>query len=100
MNLPLVIANTKDDEFEFLDDESYERWAKTAPKHTLQRFKGLGTFNTKRFKKILDNKEKYLVKVNKLETVDFDSIALAFKGSLADERKEWLNGVNYFNEFE
>jgi DNA gyrase/topoisomerase IV subunit B len=100
MNTPLVIATVKGKEHEFWTDESYEEWAKTAPKHDVSRFKGLGKFKTPRFKKILENRENYLVRVNKLEAIDTARINLAFKGNQADDRKEWLNGVNYFASFE
>jgi hypothetical protein len=40
------------------------------------------------------------VRIGKLEAEDLSGINLAFKGSLADERKEWLNDVNYFSSFE
>ena len=100
MNTPLVIATTKGKEQEFLTDEEYEEWAKTAPKHEAARFKGLGKFKTARFKQILENRENYLVRIGKLEDADFAGIDLAFKGSLADKRKDWLNDINYFSSFE
>lgn len=100
MSTPLVIATTKGKEQEFWTDEEYEEWAKTAPKHEASRFKGLGKFKTPRFKKILENRENYFVRIGKLEAEDLSGINLAFKGSLADERKEWLNDVNYFSSFE
>ena len=100
MNTPLVIATTKGKEQEFLTDESYEDWAKTAPKHEAARFKGLGKFKTTRFKQILENRENYLVRIGKLEDEDFKGLDLAFKGSLADNRKDWLNDINYFGSFE
>jgi DNA topoisomerase-2 len=100
MATPLVIATVKGKETEFWTDEDYDEWSKTAPKHEATRFKGLGKFKTPRFKKILENRENYLVRIGKLEAVDFAGINLAFKGSMADDRKEWLNDVNYFNNFD
>jgi DNA topoisomerase-2 len=100
MNTPLVIATVKGVEKEFGTDEDYEEWAKTAPKHEASRFKGLGKFKTARFKKILENRENYLVRIRKLEDADLASISLAFKGSLADKRKNWLEDINYFSSFE
>ncbi len=97
MNTPLVIATIKGKEQEFLTDEAYEEWAKAAPKHEAARFKGLGKFKTARFKQILENRENYLVRIGKLEDADFKGLDLAFKGSLADKRKDWLCNVNYFN---
>ena len=96
MNTPLAISNIKGKEQEFLTDEDYNTWALTAPKHDVSRYKGLGTFTTKRFKMFIDNRDRYLVRVSKLEVTDLAKIELAFKGTLADERKEWLNDVNYF----
>jgi DNA topoisomerase-2 len=100
MTTPLVIAHVKGKDIDFLTDESYEQWALTAPKHEAARFKGLGTFTTARFKKIIEKRESYLVRIGKLEDADFAGINLAFKGSQADERKDWLTGVNYFSNFD
>jgi len=100
LNTPLVIATIKGKEHEFFTDEDYDAWAQTAPKHDVTRFKGLGKFKTARFKQILENRDKYLVRIGKLEVEDLDSISLAFKGSKADERKDWLAGVNYFAHVE
>jgi DNA topoisomerase-2 len=98
MNTPLVIADIKGKETEFWTDAEYETWAQTAPKHTASRFKGLGKFKTPRMKKILEQRERYLVRVTKLEVEDMNSIKLAFKGDMADDRKVWLEDVNYFAE--
>ena len=100
MNTPLVIANVKGKETEFLTDEDYEEWSKTASKHEVSRFKGLGKFKTSRFKKILENRDNYLIRIGKLEAVDMAGLDLAFKGTKADERKEWLSDVNYFSSFD
>lgn len=100
MTTPLVIANVKGKDVEFLTDDAYNEWAKTAPKHEVSRFKGLGTFTINRFKKIVENRENYLVRIGKLEKADFSGMDLAFKGSQADERKLWLDGVNYFSVVE
>lgn len=97
MATPLVIAEVKGKEYEFMTDEDYEEWSKTAPKHNVSRFKGLGKFKTPRFKKLLENRDRYLVRISKLEAKDVDAINLAFKGNRADDRKDWLNGVNYFS---
>jgi DNA topoisomerase-2 len=100
MNTPLVIADVKGKEVEFMTDEAYEEWSKTAPNHKASRFKGLGKFKTARFKKIIENRANYLMKITKIEDTDKDRITLAFKGNRADDRKDWLNGVNYFSSFE
>lgn len=105
MNTPLVIAQVKkrgsDPEIhEFFNDEDYEAWAKAAPKHTAERFKGLGAFETETFKRLLENREKYLIKLKTFTEDDAEGLALAFKGSKADERKVWLEGVSYFDKFD
>lgn len=100
LTTPLIIAKTKTEEFEFFNDADYEAWSQKAPKHTFERFKGLGTFTSKEFKKVIDNREKYLTQVTPLEAADYASIQLAFSGSLADDRKEWLSDASYFIEYD
>jgi DNA topoisomerase-2 len=100
LTTPLIIAKTKTEEFEFMDDTDYESWSKTAPKHTSERFKGLGTFTSKEFGKVISNRENYLTKIDTLELKDFNAINLAFSGSEADARKEWLGGASYFHEYD
>lgn len=99
MNTPLVIATAKDKaktEHEFFTDHEYEEWAKKAPSHTIKRYKGLGKFQADVFKRIINTREKYLVKYSKFTDVSEEALSLAFSGSRADDRKEWLAGVNYF----
>lgn len=100
LTTPLIIAKTKTEEFEFMDDVEYETWAKKAPKHTFERFKGLGTFTSKEFAKVMNKRESYLTKVDKLESKDFNAIKLAFSGTEADARKEWLSEASYFHEYD
>lgn len=101
INTPLVIATLKKgDTVEFMKDSDYETWAKTAPKHTARRYKGLGTFKTPVFKKVIEQRERYLVRITGIEDLDKESLSLAFDGGRADDRKEWLDGVNYFHKFE
>lgn len=98
MNTPLVVATVKGVEHEFMTDADYENWAKTAPKHDSTRFKGLGKFKTPRFKKLLENRERYLVQITEVKKTDAAALQLAFSGSMADDRKVWLEAVNYFDE--
>ena len=100
MSTPLYIAKTKNGEHEFFTEEEYTTWAKNAPKHTADYFKGLGGFDTKTFAKLLENREKYLTKISKLEALDFAKLELAFSDADANARKAWLSEVNYFGEFE
>jgi len=98
MNTPLVIASVKNVEHEFMTDADYEKWCETAPRHDTERFKGLGKFKTDRFKKLLENREKYLMRVTEIRSGDTEALSLAFTKSRADDRKVWLQGINYFHE--
>jgi len=101
INTPLVIAILKDkSELEFLTDDDYEQWSKKGIKHEAERYKGLGTFETPRFQKILEQRQRYLVRFSSLSEASQESLGLAFKGSRADDRKDWLAGINYFHKFE
>lgn len=95
---PLVIATYKKESKEFLTDDSYKEWAKTAPKHIARRYKGLGTFTTPVFKKVIENRECYLVKFSEFDMKDEEALNLAFSGDRADDRKVWLQGDNYFEQ--
>lgn len=100
LTTPLIIAKTKTEEIEFMDDADYEAWSKKAPKHTFERFKGLGTFTSAEFSKVMSKREAYLTKVTKLGEKDFEVINLAFSGTAADERKDWLSEASYFHEYD
>lgn len=98
MNTPLYIAKTsKGDVFEFFTEEEYQTWAKTAPKHKADYYKGLGGFDTETFERFLQNREKYLVQITELEAQDLAKFELAFSNTEADSRKAWLEGVTYFD---
>jgi DNA topoisomerase-2 len=97
MNTPLYIATTsKGDIYEFYTDEEYEAWAKSAPKHKADRYKGLGGFDTETFERLLENRENYLVQVTELEAADAAKLELAFSETEADARKIWLQDIRYF----
>jgi len=97
MNTPLYIVTTgKGEVHEFFTDEDFEAWALTAPKHKADRFKGLGGFDTDTFGRFLENRDKYLTRITELEAADMAKFELAFSNTKADARKEWLDGVNYF----
>ena len=100
LTTPLIIAKTKNEEIEFMDDSTYEAWAAKAPKHTFERFKGLGTFTSKEFSTVMNKRESYLTKIDKLEDIDFAAINLAFSGTEADARKDWLSESSYFVEYD
>lgn len=101
LNTPLVIAELKNkEELNFMTDEDYEEWVKKGIKHEARRFKGLGSYTIPRFKKIIEQREKFLIRLSAIEQPDTDGLALAFKGDMADERKDWLSGVSYFDKFD
>lgn len=102
MVTPLVIATMKrgGEVKEFFSDEEYEAWAARAPAHTADRYKGLGGFDTDTFKRFLAERERYLVRVSRLEAADRERLQLAFSGDLADSRKQWLEEVRYFQDLE
>lgn len=101
MNTPLYIAKTgKGDIHEFFTDEEYKEWAKTAPKHKADYYKGLGGFDTETFERFLQNREKYLVQITALEAQDIAKFELAFSNTFQDERKEWLDGITYFTDLD
>jgi DNA topoisomerase-2 len=82
---------------EFFTQEEYDKWAKTAPKHKADYYKGLGGFDTSDFKRFLENREQYLTKVTGLKKEDIARLELAFSGEMADDRKEWLSEINYWS---
>ena len=97
----VYIATTSNGQFhEFFDEESYETWQKTAPKHKADYFKGLGGFDTPTFERFITDSDKYLVQVSALEAQDLKKFELAFSSAEADSRKEWLQDVRYFDVVE
>lgn len=101
MKTPVYIATTSNGQiYEFFDEESYEAWQKTAPKHKADYFKGLGGFDTPTFERFITDSDKYLVQVSALEAQDLKKFELAFSSAEADSRKEWLQDVRYFDVVE
>ena len=94
---PLYLVQAGKEELEFFTDDEYHEWCKKGIKHKFDYFKGLGTFESAQFKKIIDNREKYLVKVNALDEIDLEKLNLAFSGKQANARKDWLSEANYFS---
>ena len=90
MNVPVIICDHKDGFDEFFDVPSYNDWAKKfKKKFEYHYFKGLGTYDTKVFKRFLDQPEKYMITISSKD----DSkqwLSLAFDPARADDRKEWL----------
>lgn len=90
MNTPLIIATKGKSEYEFFDDESYQKWSLENPNHKYKYYKGLGGFSTAQFKKFLLNEDKYLCKIQIEDQDDVDALDIAFDKSKSDDRKVWL----------
>jgi DNA topoisomerase-2 len=97
---PLYIVQAGKQELEFFTDDEYKEWSKAGIKHSFEYYKGLGSFSSSQFKKFLENREKYLIKVEKLEAPDIEKISLAFSNKEADNRKEWLSDASYFMSYD
>lgn len=100
LNTPLYIVKAGKEVLEFFTDDSYREWASKGIKHTFDYFKGLGAFDTSHFKKIIENREKYLVKLDPLSKEDEQRLFLAFSKTEADNRKEWLSDASYFKTYD
>jgi len=97
-NTPLYMARTNSGAVhEFFTEDEYEQWARSAPKHRADYFKGLGGFDTADFKRFLDNRDRYLVQVQQLDHADVKKFELAFDSKFADDRKVWLKDINYWS---
>jgi DNA topoisomerase II len=99
MQTPLYLVTTsKGEKLEFFTDDEFEAWAKNAPKHKADRYKGLGGFSTEDFETFLKDRQKYLIKIDKLSKGDFKKFELAFSNTEQDSRKVWLQDVEYFTQ--
>lgn len=91
---PMVVAGSKTSEKEFFSLEDFEEWRNSNDKKVQYRFlKGLGSNDSKRFKKYLDNPDKYMVQFSLENDEDRELLDLCFlkdKG-FSDKRKLWLN---------
>lgn len=90
MNTPLIIATVGTKTFEFFNVAAYTAWAELNPKHKHKFYKGLGGYNTKDFKRFLDNDEKYLVRITIQDKEDIEALDIAFDKKKSDARKLWL----------
>lgn len=103
LRTPLYIvtpSGPKKEELEFFTDEDYKAWAAQGIKHKFEYYKGLGGFESSQFKKIIDNREKYLVKISALEAKDIEHLSLAFSNREANNRKDWLMSASYFHSYD
>jgi len=89
LKTPIIVATHGKTRKEFFSRDDYDQWAKTAPKHTMKWFKGLGTWTTKDFTKFM-NDETYHEPLVYEDENDFKSVDLAFDKRMANQRKEWL----------
>lgn len=90
LNAPLIIATAKKDVFEFSTVEEYHKWSEKGIKHVHKYFKGLGSYETKDFKRFLENEAKYMVQITVQDLEDIAALDIAFDKTKADERKVWL----------
>ncbi len=102
MNTPLYIATTGrgGEKFEFFTEEDYQAWAKTAPKHKADYYKGLGGFDTEVFEGFIQNRERYLTRFTRAEAEDLSKLDMAFSKTQQDARKDWLADIRYFDEID
>jgi DNA topoisomerase-2 len=100
LSTPLYIVTCNKEQLEFFTEEEYKDWAKQGKKHSFEYFKGLGTFETAQFKKIVENREKYLVQIKSLDHADLQKFDLAFSNALANDRKVWLQDASYFRTYD
>lgn len=89
---------------EFFSEAEFKEWeADEGSKVTgwnFKYYKGLGTSTSKEFSEYFDNMEKYLYNIEIKDGEDSEAIELAFKSSLADERKDWLSTpANNFEDY-
>src|SRR5699024_2319699 len=92
LKTPIVVARMRGKEYEFFTIEEYNAWRERNPKHTHTYYKGLGSWNTKEFKRFL-NDPKYL---ERFVYDDYTLVELAFDRRRADDRKQWLQEFNLY----
>lgn len=89
LRTPLFVVQYKGKEYEFFDKESFYSWTKDKTNIKSRYFKGLGTFETKQFKRFL-SEDGYMVNITVNGQEDIDALNIAFDKRKANERKEWL----------
>jgi DNA topoisomerase-2 len=96
LRTPLIIVKLGKEELEFFDENVFKKWKmeNTNKKFTSKYYKGLGSFKTPDFKKILHNYEKYLVPLTIEDDDDRECVDLAFNKKRSDDRKVWLGLEN------
>lgn len=92
---PVVVAKSGKTEYEFFSLSDFDDWRNANPdkKITYRYLKGLGSNDSKTFKKYLENPDKYMVKFSLEDVQDKELLDLCFlkdKG-FTDKRKSWLD---------
>lgn len=92
---PVVVAKSGRSEIEFFSLSEFDAWRESNPdkKITYRYLKGLGSNDSKMFKKYLENPDKYMIKFSLEDVEDKELLDLCFlkdKG-FTDKRKLWLN---------
>jgi DNA topoisomerase-2 len=93
LETPIVRVTQGKNEFEFMSVQEFEAWKlKQTKPFSSQYLKGLGTNDTKYFKKYMFD-EKYLIPITLEDAEDHRALQIAFDKNLSDERKEYIYGV-------
>lgn len=95
LRTPVIVVTLKDKStLEFFTERDYKAWeANEGAKlrgWTMKYYKGLSTWSTKQFSEFLSNLDKYLYRVDMVDSSDKEAIDLAFNSQRADDRKVWL----------
>ena len=91
----VLVTGTRGMELEFYSLDEFEKWStdNKDKKFTYRFLKGLGSNNSKPFKKYLSNPDKYMVQFTLEDQEDRDLLDLCFlkDNGYTDRRKEWLD---------
>jgi DNA topoisomerase-2 len=91
----VLVTGARNMEKEFFSLEDFEKWSKANQdkKFSYRFLKGLGSNNSKQFKKYLDNPDQYLVQFTLDSDQDRELLDLCFlkETGFTDKRKVWLN---------
>lgn len=92
LETPIVRVTQGKNEIEFMTLAEFEQWKcnQTKP-FAAQYLKGLGSNDTKYFKKYMFD-EKYMVPITLESEEDHRALAIAFDKTLADDRKDYIYG--------
>jgi DNA topoisomerase-2 len=91
----VLVTGARGMELEFYSLDEFEKWStdNKDKKFTYRFLKGLGSNNSKPFKKYLSNPDKYMVQFTLEDQEDRDLLDLCFlkDNGYTDRRKEWLD---------